>query len=313
MILRIRFSRSNTLFRRLSSSFACDSASDNTYICTGFKIDSYSNITSIKKKISADNTTKYTLVSLPKDIKEAILLRVPSKRGQDDVDSLAYLFKNGIIVTWNVSRKEKQQLRLAISKLQTEAVGEKTVEIEKEQITYKYTNEGRTGIYRDNIVLCSKERHEMILEQYAFSHAIALSVRLAIWEQLFDNFISSISWIPNALKNGQKITISRGQILKKTGALLSIRYQVNLTSDLLNPPDYYWDNPKLEDLYNKMLVYLDVKKRGRAITEMMNHCSEIVDLLRTHLNERHSFRLEWGIIILILIEVIFEVLHYINY
>ena len=39
------------------------------------------------------------------------------------------------------------------------------------------------------------------------------------------------------------------------------------------------------------------------MNEKLNHCSEMVELLRTHLSEKHSFRLEWGIIALIAVEV----------
>lgn len=39
------------------------------------------------------------------------------------------------------------------------------------------------------------------------------------------------------------------------------------------------------------------------MNEKLNHCSELAELLRTHLSERHSFTLEWGIIVLIAIEV----------
>ena len=41
----------------------------------------------------------------------------------------------------------------------------------------------------------------------------------------------------------------------------------------------------------------------KVMNEKLNHCSEMVELLRTHLSEKHSFRLEWGIIALITVEV----------
>ena len=41
----------------------------------------------------------------------------------------------------------------------------------------------------------------------------------------------------------------------------------------------------------------------KVMNEKLNHCSEMVELLRTHLSEKHSFRLEWGIIALIAVEV----------
>ena len=298
----------------LSALFSTDSSSDNiSYICSGFETQDSYNISKFRKNLTQDSS-KFTLIPLPKVINEAILLKLPKPRSRDDADSLAFVFSNGVMVTWNVSKKEVTQLKQNLSQIKSCTLDRlPRGSLETEELNYTMSSEGKTGIYKNELVLFRhKDKLESYLEKYAFSHAIALSLRLAVWERFVDNFISSIYWIPNALKNGQKIRVSRSNILKKTGELLSIRYEVNLSSDLFHAPDCFWDSPALEELYNKMSVFLDVKTRGRIITEMMNHCSAIVDLLRTHLNERHSFRLEWGIIILILIEVIFEILHYLH-
>ncbi|XP_020628889.1 required for meiotic nuclear division protein 1 homolog [Orbicella faveolata] len=106
--------------------------------------------------------------------------------------------------------------------------------------------------------------------------------------------------------------MSRKEVLEKTGELISLRYKINLSSDLLKTPDFYWDRENLESLYDKTCIYLDVHKRTRVMNEKLNHCSEMVELLRTHLSEKHSFRLEWGIIALITVEVVFETLYLIE-
>lgn len=46
------------------------------------------------------------------------------------------------------------------------------------------------------------------------------------------------------------------------------------------------------------------------MNEKINHCVELIELLRTHLTEKHGVMLEWMVIILIMVEVGFEVLHY---
>ena len=42
------------------------------------------------------------------------------------------------------------------------------------------------------------------------------------------------------------------------------------------------------------------------VNEKLQHCTELTDLMRNHLSEKHSLRLEWMIVILITIEVMFE-------
>ncbi len=41
----------------------------------------------------------------------------------------------------------------------------------------------------------------------------------------------------------------------------------------------------------------------QVMNEKLNHCSELVELMRTTLTEKHSTRLEWMIIVLIAVEV----------
>lgn len=48
------------------------------------------------------------------------------------------------------------------------------------------------------------------------------------------------------------------------------------------------------------------------MNEKISHCVELVELLSSHLSDKHHVRLEWMIIILIMVEVGFEILHYID-
>lgn len=44
----------------------------------------------------------------------------------------------------------------------------------------------------------------------------------------------------------------------------------------------------------------------QVMNEKLQHCMELTDLMRNHLNEKRALRLEWMIVILITIEVMFE-------
>jgi len=50
----------------------------------------------------------------------------------------------------------------------------------------------------------------------------------------------------------------------------------------------------------------------QVMNERLNHCLELVSILSSHLSDRHHVRLEWMIIVLIMVEVAFEILHYID-
>uniref|UniRef100_A0A8C3A2N6 Required for meiotic nuclear division 1 homolog n=1 Tax=Cyclopterus lumpus TaxID=8103 RepID=A0A8C3A2N6_CYCLU len=177
---------------------------------------------------------------------------------------------------------------------------------ENEEINYT-VGEGNTKLERGNFILSDKmDPHEAALEKFAFSNALCLSVKLAIWEVFLDSFVESIQSIPETLKSGKRVKLSSAEVMKKIGELFSLRHCINLRSDLLITPDFYWDREHLEKLYDKTCQFLSINRRVNVVNEKLEHCSQLTDLMRSHLSEKHSLRLEWMIIILIAIEVMFE-------
>lgn len=114
------------------------------------------------------------------------------------------------------------------------------------------------------------------------------------------------------MKEGRKIKLTREQVFQKTGQLFGLRHRLNLSSDLLDTPDFYWDREELERLFAATHAHLNINKRTRVMNEKLNSCIELMELLAGHLNDIHHVRLEWMIIVLIMIEVFFEIMHYVE-
>ncbi|XP_062496761.1 required for meiotic nuclear division protein 1 homolog isoform X3 [Pezoporus occidentalis] len=166
---------------------------------------------------------------------------------------------------------------------------------------------GQSKLHKGEILLNSElDSDEVVLQKFAFSNALCLSVKLAIWESLLDNFVESIQSIPEILKSRRKVKLSHADVMQKIGELFALRHRINLSSDLLITPDFYWDREKLEELYDKTCQFLNINRRVKVMNEKLQHCMELTDLMRNHLNEKHALRLEWMIVILITIEVLFE-------
>lgn len=85
---------------------------------------------------------------------------------------------------------------------------------------------------------------------------------------------------------------------------------LNLNSDLLDTPDMYWTAPDLEELYGKISRVLDNRARIAVLNKKLDYASELADVLGSHLSEQHTWKLEWGIIALITVEVVSDVLHW---
>ena len=150
----------------------------------------------------------------------------------------------------------------------------------------------------------------VIHSKLAFSNGIADSVKLAVLESNLHEHIEKVKPIPLALANGGKLPVGRADVLQLTGELLKFRADLNLHSELTDTPEWYWSEPQLEELYNRVTKVLDIRQRAHMLNKRLDYANELASVLRSHLSERHGLKLEWGIIILIAVEVAFETLHW---
>ncbi|XP_071945438.1 required for meiotic nuclear division protein 1 homolog [Antedon mediterranea] len=251
---------------------------------------------------------------MPPDSQDVLHMQFLNISGERDEEPREiFLFREGSVVFWNVPELVIKGVIRTITKHESQAYEIALVTWENEQMSYTYDSEATRIADADTIIIHENNSPERtVLEKFAFSNALALSVKLAIWEWSLDKFVTSIEWVPDNLKAGKKLKMSKEQVLKKLGELFSLRHRINLTSDLLISPDFYWNHDDLELMFTKTCNFLSISRRTKVLNEKLNHCSELVELMRTHLNEQHSFRLEWMIIALITVEVIFEFVHYIK-
>lgn len=175
---------------------------------------------------------------------------------------------------------------------------------------YNYTKDHQLATLRNNNFYVTKSEENNVLEKYTFSNAMSMSVKLGIWEASLEDYVDSMAYVTEDLKQGNKFKITRPEMLRKTGELFALRHLINLSSDLLDTPDFYWDREQLENLYSQTINYFSISKRTRVMNEKLNHCVELADLITSNLNDIHHVRLEKIIIYLIMIEVCFEIVHY---
>ena len=156
----------------------------------------------------------------------------------------------------------------------------------------------------------TQDPYEVFRDKFAFSHGMVNCVKLGILESQLENHIGSVKHIPEHMMIGEGIPIDRKESLKKIGELLYFRNQLNLHSDLIETPDIYWNEPKQEDLYNRVTRILELRQRVSILNRRLDYAKESSEVLRNHLGETHSHNLEMGIIFLIIIEVVFGFLSF---
>ncbi|XP_069484419.1 required for meiotic nuclear division protein 1 homolog isoform X2 [Ambystoma mexicanum] len=247
----------------------------------------------------------FEVEALPRDASNVLVIGTENYAKEAD-PGLMFFFREGSVIFWNVEEKTMKHVMQILERHEIQPYEIALVHWENEEINYR-KGVGHSNLNRGEILINSELEHdEAILEKFAFSNALCLSVKLAIWEASLDTFVESIQSIPEMLKARKKVKLSHADVMQKIGELFALRHRINLSSDLLITPDFYWDRENLEQLYDKTCQFLSINRRVKVMNEKLQHCMELTDLMRNHLNEKHALRLEWMIVILITIEVMFE-------
>lgn len=154
-----------------------------------------------------------------------------------------------------------------------------------------------------------RDKQEITFAKMAFSSGLARSTKLAKLETMLINYFESTRSVPIMMSKGVKMPLNRRMVMQRTGQLLQLRAQLNHYSELTDSlPDIFWDTPHqlgLENYYDQACRALDVGVRIKTLNEKMDYAQEIASILRETLAAKHSSNLEWIIIALIMVEVVF--------
>uniref|UniRef100_A0A8D0ECM8 Required for meiotic nuclear division 1 homolog n=1 Tax=Salvator merianae TaxID=96440 RepID=A0A8D0ECM8_SALMN len=285
------------------SNLPLSSEIENLMQCTAFATADEYHLGTLCRDLVSYGYVEIT--TFPRDASNVLVIGTENAAKEYD-PGMIFFFREGSVVFWNVEEKTMKTVMKLLENHEIKPYEIALVHWENEEINYRI-GEGQSKLHKGQILInADLDTDEAVLEKFAFSNALCLSVKLAIWEAALDSFVESIQSIPEMLKARRKLKLTHADVMQKIGELFALRHRINLSSDLLITPDFYWDREHLEQLYDKTCQFLSINRRVKVVNEKLQHCTELTDLMRNHLNEKHALRLEWMIVILITIEVMFE-------
>jgi uncharacterized Rmd1/YagE family protein len=177
-----------------------------------------------------------------------------------------FFFREGSVVLWNVTDLESSNVLKFLRQYESDSYSERLVQQENELMNYRHQAEGLpSALDKDgDLLVATADSTEITLDKYTYSNAMTLSVKLAIWEASLERYIDTIEFVTEDLKRGNKIKMSQEEVLRKHGELFALRHLINLSSDLLDTPDFYWENEQLESLYNQVCNYFAIARRTKV-------------------------------------------------
>ncbi|CUM53590.1 uncharacterized protein AC631_00821 [Debaryomyces fabryi] len=225
-----------------------------------------------------------------------------------------FIFRYGIVVFWNFSEIHEKNiladLAFASDKPQPLLVNPiHEQDIETEEFHFEYDDQiHRPRIYNDMITLRSGDH----LIKLTMSHAIAQLTKLCLFESRMVNSLQLISKLPKKLALTGRLGLKRQQLLKKSGKLFKLRVDVNLSSSILDTPDFFWSfEPALHPLYTGVREYLEIDQRVQVLNDRCKVFLEFLDIVSDSMNEKNTNRITWMIIVIIFMSLSVSVFEFI--
>ena len=140
------------------------------------------------------------------------------------------------------------------------------------------------------------------------SLALSQSVGLEIKEQSLELKMDESKTLYEKI---EKLKVKdRARLMKFASSIAKERFHILNQLYLLDKPDILWDDPELESLYNQLSLQLELKSRFDVIEYKISYLKESVEFATDMINQKSSEFLEWIIIWLIAVEIVFSIYEY---
>ncbi|KPA76426.1 putative mitochondrial hypothetical protein [Leptomonas pyrrhocoris] len=140
------------------------------------------------------------------------------------------------------------------------------------------------------------------------SHALAQSAKIDYIELQVQELADGCSPLPRELREKGRVSITERRLLQLRGEVLSYRLMLKSGSDLLDEPDFFWENSYLKPVFQATKEEFEISERVEALDNKLDAANEILSMLAEDFSQRHGARLEWIVIWLVFVEVVIGVL-----
>ncbi|WFD31127.1 Sad1-interacting factor 3 [Malassezia sp. CBS 17886] len=200
----------------------------------------------------------------------------------------------GVVVMFNFTRQEEASLIEDV--IASGSVRNMYREYDSELFHFCYDpNVGAPRIFNDFFTFRAPNH----LLKISLAHAIAQSTKLSEFEESMRRTLELTSHIPRELAQTGELRVNRRGALRMSGHLFKLRVDVNLTSDVLDTPDLFWNEASLQALYLAIREYLEIDARAQTLNERLAVASDLLEIIHEHLNNNAMSKITWIIIALI--------------
>lgn len=230
-----------------------------------------------------------------------------------------FVFSYGVVVFWNFTEHQEKDILADLAFAEDEASTSTSpaarslvtrpldeADFETEEFHFEYSaSVQRPRVFNDMITLLPRSDHMVKL---TISHAIAQSTKLCFFEEKMSETMQNAQHVPKQLALTGELNMSRTEIVKILGRLFKNRVDINLSSNILDVPNFFWDaEPTLHPLYVAIREYLEIDPRIQVLNERCRVFLDLAEILADSVADAKMSYITWIIIILIVISILVTV------
>ncbi|PSR87165.1 hypothetical protein BD289DRAFT_242504 [Coniella lustricola] len=238
----------------------------------------------------------------------------PINRLAPDAKNFAemFVFAYGVVVFWNFTERQEKDILGDLNFAESERGGSLVVrpfepnDYETEEFHFEYSADLKhPRIFNDMITLLPRSDHMVKL---GISHAVAQSTKLCSFEERMSETMQEALPVPKTMATTGNLNMGRDEIVKILGRLFKSRVDINLSSNILPVPNFFWESePTLHPLYMAIRDYLEIDPRIKVLNERCRVFLDLAEILSDTVADAKMSVITWIVIILIVISIVVTV------
>ena len=133
---------------------------------------------------------------------------------------------------------------------------------------------------------------------------LSKSALLSLYEKQVAGEFDRLEPLAVQLDRTGRIPGKSKELLKKIGSMLLVEQRMVGRAEITEKPEILWDNPVLEGLFARLEDEFEIRERHAAIERKLNLISQTAHTVLELLSSKHSLRVEWYILLLIVFEIL---------
>ncbi|MEJ2206126.1 MAG: RMD1 family protein [Gemmatimonadota bacterium] len=136
------------------------------------------------------------------------------------------------------------------------------------------------------------------------AEVVAKSTALAHYESEVGQVLRQLEPWVEAMRRGREAARGQRRLVTQLGEALKTQARVMGRLEVAEKPEVTWDDTTLDRVYERLGAEFELEERDRVLARKTDFISQSAALLIDTARHRQTLRVEWYIVILILIEIV---------